>query len=105
MVLELESLSASLKVALELPELRTIGVVGQVPLELRQVRELLGADRARLKQGQARLHFLPLQCFGWFFYQHFEPQLRRSQLKAHVLEDSLSLTHASSYYKSGPDVA
>ena len=38
MVLELESLSASLKVALELPELRTIGVVGQVPLELRQVR-------------------------------------------------------------------
>ena len=54
MVLELESLSASLKVALELPELRTIGVVGQVPLELRQVWELLGADRARLKQGQVQ---------------------------------------------------
>ena len=49
-MLELEGLSASFEVALELPEFRTVGMVGQVSLELRQVRELLRADRARLKQ-------------------------------------------------------
>jgi hypothetical protein len=49
-VLELEGLSAALEVALELSQLRAVGVVRQVALQLRQVRKLLRADGARLER-------------------------------------------------------
>jgi len=45
MVLELESLSAPLKVAFEFSKFRPVGMIGQVALKFSQVRELFGAHR------------------------------------------------------------
>jgi hypothetical protein len=49
MVLELESLSASFEVTFEFSKFWTVGVIGKMPLQFRQIGKLFRANRARLK--------------------------------------------------------
>jgi hypothetical protein len=63
MVLKLEGLAAPLVGALELSQLRAVGVIGQVPLKLCQIGKLFGANCAGLEK--EKKHFI-IKCLIMF---------------------------------------